>query len=125
MKQTALILIIFLSSLSSCNKNSNYKPEGLRKLSGAEIIDRVKAKNFVSDGAVFKDSLGNTISIEEVRELNQEEFFGDQYVDSRNDVVEVVVRKATNHDKELIQKIKEAFEEGEPITIIDIDCSKV
>lgn len=127
MKKTVIILMVSLFSLVSCNKSSNYKPQGLRKLSDAEILEHAREGNYITEITVFRDSLGNIISRDELRKVNQEEFFGDQYVDSDNQIVEVVIRKATNQDKVLIKKMKEAFgiEDEQPITLIDIDCSKM
>jgi hypothetical protein len=125
MRQTVIILIIFLFSLPSCNKSSNYKPEGLTKLSDAELIERARNRTLITEKTIFMDTLGNIIPREDLKRIDQEEFFGDQYVNADNEIIEIVVRKATNHDKELIRRIKEAFEEGKLITIVDIDCSKV
>lgn len=129
MNKIALILIVSLFSMVSCNKSSNYKPQGLRKLSNTEIIEHVKARNYITDNTVFRDSLGNIISRDELNRMNLEEleFFGDQYVNADNKIVEVVLRKATHEDKLLIEKLKEGFviEEDQPVTIIDIDCSKM
>lgn len=94
-------------------------------LSNTEIINRARSGIFISEKTVFKDTLGNIILREDVKNIGLEEYFGDQYVNANNEVVEIVVRKATRQDKEVIQKIKEAFEEGEPITVIDVDCSNV
>jgi hypothetical protein len=127
MKKTVIILIVSLFSLVSCHKSSNYKPQGLRKLSDAEILEHARGRNYVTEKTVFRDSLGNIISRDELGKVNQEEFFGDQYVNSENQIVEVVIRKITSGDKALIEKMKEAFEveEEKPVTLIDIDCAKI
>jgi hypothetical protein len=127
MKKTVIILIVSLFSLVSCNKSSNYTPQGLRKLSDAEILERVRNGNYITKNTVFRDSSGNIISRDELHKVNQEEFFGDQYINSDNAIVEVVIRKITNGDKALIKKMKETLEieEEKPVTIIDIDCSKM
>lgn len=125
MNKVGLVLIVFLIVIVSCGKNPNYTPQGLRKLSDTELIERARARNHLSENIVFKDSMGNIILRDELRKINREESFGDQYVNSDNEVVEVVIRRATNQDKVLIEKIKQAFEEGEPISIIDIDCSEI
>ena len=125
MNKTVLIFVVTFFSFVSCNQSTNYKPEGLRKLSNSELIDHARAGNLTTENTIFKDSLGNIISRDDLLKMNQEEFFGDQFVNSNNEIVEVVIRKATNLDKALIEKIKEAFEEDEPVTIIEIDCSKI
>ncbi|MDO1449773.1 hypothetical protein Q0590_26075 [Rhodocytophaga aerolata] len=126
MNKIVLILMISVFSAVSCNKSSNYKPQGLRKLSDTEIIEHAKTGNYISENTIFKDSVGNIVSRDELRQMNTEEIFGDQYVNADNKIVEVVLRKATNEDKALIKKLKEGFEiEDEAVTIIDIDCSEV
>jgi hypothetical protein len=129
MKKAVVILIVCLFCLVSCNKSSNYKPQGLRKLSNTEIIEHVKARNYITENTVFRDSLGNIIARDELNKMNLEELelFGDQYVNADNKIVEVVLRKATHEDKLLIEKLKEGFviEEDQPVTLIDIDCSNM
>lgn len=80
--------------------------------------------NYMTENTEFKDRLGNPISRNELYIFGHEEFFGDQYVNDNNELIEVVFRKATNQDKALMERMKEAFEEGEPVSIIEIDCSK-
>ncbi|MDQ3394852.1 MAG: hypothetical protein M3512_12175 [Bacteroidota bacterium] len=99
MIKTVVILVVSFFSLVSCNQSSNYKPEGLRKLSNAEIIEHARARNFITENTVFKDSLGNIISRDELHKMNQEEIFGDLYVNSDNEIVEFVIRKVSDDNK--------------------------
>lgn len=122
MKKAFVISITTLVLLNSCKNSSSYLPKGLRNLSDSEVIERALVKNLITESTVFKDTLGNKIQREDLEKLDQEDFYGDQYVNDRNEIVEIVVRKATAHDKEVIEKIKSAFEEGEPINVVDIDC---
>jgi hypothetical protein len=125
MRKSVFILIVSLFCLISCYKSSIYKPQGLRKLSDEEILEGYRSRNFIAEKTVFKDSLGNAISRDELLKINPDDFFGDYYVSSNNELIEVVIRKATGQDKALIEKMKIGFEEEEPITIIDIDCSEI
>lgn len=131
MKKTVILLMVSLFSLVSCNKSSNYQPQGLRKLSATEILERVENGNYITQNTVFRDSLGNIISKDELRTMNPEEIFGDQYINSGNQIVEVVIRKATHEDKAVIKKMKAAFEKKhpveveQPVTLIDINCAKL
>ncbi|MEB2777341.1 DUF6624 domain-containing protein [Algoriphagus sp. D3-2-R+10] len=124
MKKSGLILILSLFSLISCYKSSVYIPEGLRKLTDEEILEGFRS-NFIAENTVFKDSLGNVLSRTELQKIDPDDLFGDYYVSSNNELIEVVIRKATKQDKELIKKIKVGIEEQEPITIIGIDCSDI
>lgn len=125
MKATLIILLVSLVSLVSCNKSNNYQPQGLKKLSHSEIYDRIKAGKPMAGKVIYKDTLGNIISTDDLYKMNEEEVFGDMYVNADNEVAEIVMRKATAEDKVFIAKIQRAFEEDEPVTLIDIDCSKI
>ncbi|MEQ9438753.1 MAG: hypothetical protein RIG62_06875 [Cyclobacteriaceae bacterium] len=127
MKPTLLLLLPILLSLNACNNQPHYEPEGLRKLSDAELLERARTRNFLADPGriVYRDTLGNVISLEEVRKLDREEYFGVQYVDANGEVAETVIRRATEADKELMKQLTAAFEEGEPITMINIDCANI
>ena len=131
MKQTALFIIGFFIILSACSTRGHYAPEGLRKLNEDEIIEQVLAGvSYINDQTVFKDTMGNIIPREDLRSLDKEAYFGDPYVNSQNVVVEVVVRKSTQQDKDFKQRLGVAFEEkktneSESITLIDVDCSEL
>ena len=125
MKQSALFFALAVFLLSSCHSSGTYKPNGLRKLSGQEILQRIQAGKRVGEGVSFKDSLGNALSLEDIRKMDQEGFFGDQYVDRDGEVVEIVVRRATEKDKALIKAINEFLTEGVSVTTIAVDCSQV
>nr|WKN37831.1 hypothetical protein K4G66_03795 [Tunicatimonas sp. TK19036] len=77
MNKAGLVLIVFLIVIVSCGKNPNYTPQGLRKLSDTELIERARARNHLSENIVFKDSMGNIILRDELRKINREESFGD------------------------------------------------
>lgn len=125
MKKSVLVLLITFSSLGACTQGSTFQPAGYRKLSDVELIERARARNLVTENTIFRDSLGNVLSREEIGKMNHIGFFGDQYVDSNNVVAEVVLRRATAQDIALARKIEEAFEEGYPMEIVNVNCSNV
>jgi hypothetical protein len=89
MKRTVIVLIVSLFSLVSCNTSSHYTPAGLRKLSEPEILERAINRIPKIEKTTFKDTLGNVIPNKELNKIDQEAFFGDQYVNSDNELVEV------------------------------------
>lgn len=121
MKKLFTILFVIFS-LTAC-KSRNYQPEGLRKLSEAEVIAHAKTRIPFPETVIFKDSTGNIIPKEDVYKLDHDEFYGIHYVNADNEIVEIVIKKDAAYVKAFNQKLSVAFEEAEPIAIIDTDCS--
>ena len=122
MKYIALITVF--SFVIGCHgQNDIYRPKNLRKITADELIARARKRSvFNIDKITIKDSLGNEIKKEETAKLDHNLFFADYYADRNGDIVEVVIRKATQPDRELIKRINEAMEEGEEIVLVDIPC---
>ncbi|WP_347160235.1 DUF6624 domain-containing protein [Pontibacter chitinilyticus] len=125
MKKIILGLLVTFFAVVACTRSSTYQPQGFRKLSEAELVERARARNLVTEKTVIKDSLGNTIPREQLEKMDPEAFFGDQYVNANNEVAEVVLRRATAQDSVLVKKIEQAYEEGYPMAIVNVDCSQV
>jgi hypothetical protein len=125
MRQIFIVLSFFLFTLPSCSTREKYNTNGLRKLNDKEILERARANNLITDNTIFIDSLGNINSREEMQKINSKEVFGDLYVNSKGEIVKVLLRRATKQDEILIGKIQDALEEGEPISIVSINCSDV
>ncbi len=125
MNYKILIFSIFIA-FSSC-KEKNYEPNGLTKLSNTQIIEKAKNKDFPDiEKIVFKTDKGEVVSIDSLQaNYDEKEWAADWYADKNGDVKEFVLRKATEKDKILKQKIKEVVEYQPPIELVDIDCEKV
>jgi len=119
---TFLILLTFLGCKS---KRENYQPIGLNLIGKEELIRKVRKGDFFSEGTIFKDTLGTILSREYVTSLDGDEIFVDRYVDKNNLIIEAIVRKSTNEDKLLVQEMMNAYNEGEPILIVDINCDSI
>jgi len=121
-----ILIFTLLIALSSCKKNK-YEPNGLTILSDSEIIQKAKNKNFPDvETVVYKTEKGEIISIDSLQaNYDVKEWTADWYADKNGDVKEFVLRKATEKDKKLQQKIKEAVEYQAPIELVDIDCDKI
>lgn len=121
-----LLIFSFLIVFSSC-KEKNYEPNGLSKLSELEIIEKAKNKDFPDvENVVYKTDKGEVISIDTLQaNYDIKEWTADWYADKNGDVKEFVLRKATEKDKILQQKIKEAVEYQPSIELVDIDCENI
>lgn len=124
MKQL-LIFIILISSIAACNNGDRYEPKGLTKLSDSEIVERIVAKTLTFKNTVIKDSVGNAIPKEEAQKIDNDKFYGEYYVNTEDEVVEVVVRKGPERARKRNKMISNALEPTEPLVMIDIDCSNV
>ncbi|MFD2552706.1 DUF6624 domain-containing protein [Bizionia sediminis] len=120
---TFCLLIIFLTS---CNEEKNYVPDGLTKLSESELIQRAKDKEqFDFEEVTYKNEKGEVLSLDSVRNLpNMNEWTSDRYADKNGVIKEMIIRKATQKDKEFLAKLQQAYNYEPPIEIIDIDCKK-
>lgn len=120
---TFSLLIIFLIS---CGKEEKYVPKGLKKLTENELIERVKNKKTIDiEKVVFKNEKGEIITRDSINKIpNNGDLTTDRYADDNGVIKELVVRKATQKDKELLAKLQQAHNYQPPIEIIDIDCEK-
>lgn len=124
MKHTPQLLFLILF-IFGCSSSDRYEPEGLRKLSSEEILERVKAKCPLNENVQFKDTLGNIIPMEVLSTLDQNEFFFDQYANQFDDVLEIVVKKASIDDKKLMQQLKTILERSDSVTVISVNCAAI
>lgn len=126
-KDLTLVLLTIISL--SCNKNENYKPDGLRLVTQEELLKNAKKRQFFNyDHVVYKNESGIEISLDSVKNIpNSEEWTADRYVNENNELKELILRKASEKDKVFQQKLRAAFENEivEPIIPIEIDCYNV
>ena len=109
-----VLLIVLIVAYACGNSGGDYNPIGLRKLSGEEMLERVRNKRFQQQpvGVVFKDENGDIITPERLKGFNQNEYFGDQYVDGNGILREVVIRKANSSDRSLMDNIQAATKQA-------------
>ena len=105
-----IVTTLLLGVLLSCGGNNEpkpYQPEGLRKLTEEEILDRLdKNQVFNPTKIQFKSVEGVVLSKDSIKKLfTTGETYGDQYVDSAGVVKEMILRPMTDEDKILIEKI--------------------
>ena len=81
---------------------------GLRKLSGDEIIERVKNNALTNRDIIFKTVDGQEISRDSLPSYDESSYFADYYVDVSGEVKEVIMRRIQDSDLEVIEQIKKA-----------------
>jgi len=108
MNYRVLIISLFIV-LSSC-KEKKYAPDGLTKLSDSEIIERVKKRELSDiDAVVYKNQNGQLITLDSLQKMpNIQEFTVDLYADKNGVVKELILRKATEKDKEFQKELEKA-----------------
>lgn len=125
MNQKFYILILFGIFFYSCQEKE-YQPAGLIKLTESELIEGAKQKRLPNlENAVFKNEQGEEITSDSIKKIpDLENWTIDFYSDSSGAVKEAVLRKATKKDKQVRQKIKEAFAFEPTIKLVEIDCKQ-
>ena len=120
---TFSLLIIFLIS---CNNGKKYIPNELTKLSEKELIERAKNKEIIDfEKVVYKNESGTIITIDSIKNMpNNNDYTADRYANKKGIIEEMIIRKATEKDKEFQVKLMQAYNYESPIKVIDIDCAK-
>lgn len=122
MKPNFFFFLSFLALLSSC-KNERETDRELTKLSQEEVYDMiVNRQNLNAEHAVYKNEEGNIISFDSVKKLPGK-LTSDYYVNERNEIVEIVMRKATSSDKTFEKELRSGGER--PVLSVEIDCEQV
>lgn len=131
----ALSLIILITTLAGCGNSQNYRPSNLTLLTPEQQI--INARNYElpdPNTLVTKNQKGEILSIEDVEKLeNLESYVVDYYQDEDGVVVEAVLRKLRESDKELQAAIFAAFQEktefetisfpeGPEVKRVELDC---
>ena len=120
-----IIYLTFFLVVFSCRNNQLYEPKGLIKLTSQELIQRGQNRNYPDvNKIVYRNQQGAIITRDSLEKLDMfEELAFDDYINKEGIVTETVIRKATEADKIIKKKIKNAMEDGPPLKKIDIDCT--
>ena len=114
--------------ITSCNNDKKYVPDDLRKLSNEEQIEIAEKRiTFNYDNVIYKSENGETISADSIAKISfDENFASDVYFNKNNEPEIVIIRKATQEDKEFRKKLVAIYQREivEPVVPIDIDCNK-
>ncbi|OBX18723.1 hypothetical protein LX77_03900 [Gelidibacter algens] len=129
MKLKHLILGLLTIIIISCNQNGKYKPNELRKVTKKELLKNAeKRQSYNFDNVVYKNENGVEISLDSIKNIqNSGEWTFDKYINKENELVELILRKATDDDKEFQKKLIAVYETEiiEPVIPIEIDCNNI
>lgn len=121
--------LLFAMLVASCNNNKKYIPDDLRKLSNEEQIEIAEKRlTYNYDNVIYKNENGEIITTDSIEKISfDESFASDVYFNKNNEPEVVVIRKATQEDKEFRKKIVAIYQEEkvEPVIPIEIDCNKI
>lgn len=129
-----LVIGLLTILLSSCNQGGKYTPDNLRKLSEKELLENAeKRKTFSFDDVVYKNENGIEISLDSVKKIpNIQEWTADSYVNENNEIKELILRRATEKDKEFQEKLTVIYEKVtyieeivDTVIPIEIDCNNI
>lgn len=121
------LLFLFTLLFFSCKQVEKYSPNNLKKLSNQELLKRAENKTlFQIKDAVFKNEKGEIISLDSIRKIsNHQEFTTDRYVNNEGVIKEIILRKASEEDKNLQKELLQLYSKKPPIKTIDIDCENL
>jgi hypothetical protein len=126
-KLISIILSVFV--FISCDPKRNYHPNDLRELTEEELIESAKGnKVFTQKNAIYKDNNGEIIPADSLRNMKYGCFnnlYFAKYVNENNDIIEVVLRPATQLELETKAKISLAWLKEPNVKIVEIDCNKI
>jgi hypothetical protein len=129
MKSKLISIILSVFVFVSCEQNKNYQPNDLRELTEEELIESVKgSKVFNQKNAIYKDINGEIIPADSLRNMNYGCFnnlYFAKYVNENNDIIEIVLRPATQLELETKAKMSLAWLKEPNVKIVEIDCNKI
>lgn len=79
--------------ISCINDKKSYIPEGLRKLTHQEQLERFRNREPIDlEIVTFKNDQGEIIPLDSLSKINQENYFGDYYVNDQRQIIEIVIQ---------------------------------
>lgn len=103
-----IIFLITILLLFSCKKDT-YKPEGLHLITQEEMIEMVREKRFpVGDNTLIKNEKGEIISRDSIIKIPNlsEDWTLDMYINDDFELIEMVLRPATEADKKFKEQLQ-------------------
>lgn len=124
-----ILFMLFVFLLHSC-KESTYVPNGLRKLSDEELIERSKKSYPPNLDIRVSNQRGEIIPSDSINKIpNVEQYTTDVYVNDQDEIVELVIRKANESDyrrREIINaNKKKTYDENRGVYEIEVSCENL
>lgn len=123
-KNSLLGILVILSF--SCSQINEYSPKDLVKVTKAEMLERARNFKFPDVRKItFKNDKGQVITMDSLEKIrNPEEFAQDYYKDDEGDIVEIIIRKASEDDKIFHRKLLKVINDGPEPQRVEVDCAK-
>lgn len=124
-----IIMLISLLQITSCYRNKYHPPQNLRELTATELIESAKGLMvFSQKDAIYKNQYGEIITKDSLNRMKYGCFnhlYFAKYVNEYNNIVEIVIRPATQAELETKARISLALEKEPIVKLVNIDCSKI
>jgi hypothetical protein len=119
---TRLIPFLLLVLYTCGNSRSAGK---LTKLPEDELVRRIQNNQLPPPETVtLKNEAGEIISLETLRSLERQGgYFEDFYVNKDGEIVEIVIRKATDADRRLLARLHKDRNDDWKVRPVEVDCS--
>jgi len=129
MKYNSHIYVLLAFLIASCNTDRKHIPSDLRKLTESDQIEIAeKRKTYNYDNVTYKNEHGDIISSDSMSKISTENKYAfDVYFNTKDEPEIVIIRAATQKDKDFRKQILEIYKKEivEPIIPIDIDCKDI
>ena len=118
-----MMLVLFLLS---CSQQNEYLPEGLVKVSNEEMLDRAMNFNFPDLKRItFKNQAGQEIIMDSLKRIKDPAVFAqDYYKNDKGEIVEIIIRKASEEDKLFHRKLLTVINDGPELKKVEIVCTE-
>ncbi|MEJ1222922.1 DUF6624 domain-containing protein [Sediminicola sp. 1XM1-17] len=114
-----ILLPVLLFILVGCQERQ------LQKITEKDLIDRMVNQEIpeLSEISILTED-GDIISVDSLRTLEKSKaYFGDFYVNKKNEIVQIVIREKTGEDEKLIHRLNQKLNEGPEVKTVNIDCN--
>lgn len=118
------ILIVIVLFFSCGQEPQPYVPEGLYKVTKAEMLENYRASVFPNlDSIIYKNHIGEIISRDSLVKIEPFDSLAfDDYMDDSGVVKVVIVRTASEEDKAFMKKCIQVQKDGPILNHVEIDC---
>lgn len=121
---TRLIPFLLLV-LYACGCGNSQSAGKLTKLPEDELVRRIQNNQLPPPETVtLKNEVGEIISLETLRSLERQGgYFEDFYVNKDGEIVEIVIRKATDANRRLLARLHKDRNDDWEVRPVEVDCS--
>ena len=125
LKKLYIIVCLIIVS-TSCKSSSTYNHTALFKVYETEQIKRIINEEIIDfESIIYKNESGELLNLDSIRKIpNFADYTSDKYADSKGIIREMVVRIASEEDKESNLRIQQAYNYQPPLKQVAVDCEK-